>query len=108
MRMIRKSWISLALVLLATPAISGQDLSRYRKFALGTSLTVLSKQIGQEWRQASLVHASPALIQELTYWPVQASYSAGVTEPASQILFSFYNGALYRIVVTYDQNAHKA
>jgi hypothetical protein len=105
MTKIRKSAIFLVLVLLATPVISGQDLSKYRKFALGTSVTALSKQIGQESRQANLIHASPVLIQELTYWPLQASYSANLTEPASQILFSFYNGALYRIVVTYDQNA---
>lgn len=105
MKTIRKSVISLALVLLATPILSGQDLSAYRKFALGTSLAALSKQIGQESRQPSLVQASPGTIQELTYWPVESPYSGGRTEPASQILFSFYNGALYRIVVTYDQDA---
>jgi hypothetical protein len=105
MKTIRKSAISLALVLLATPILSGQDLSTYRKFALGTSLAALSKQIGQESRQPNVVQASPGTIQELTYWPVEGLYSAGRTEPASQILFSFYNGALYRIVVTYDQKA---
>jgi hypothetical protein len=104
MKMIRKSAILLALVLLATPLISGQDLSRYRKFALGTSLTALLKQIGQETRQANLINQSP-LIQEVTYWPVEATYSASPAEPASQILFTFYNGALYRIVVSYNQNA---
>ncbi len=34
MNIIRKSIISLGLILLATPVISGQDLSRYRKFVL--------------------------------------------------------------------------
>ena len=105
MKMIRKLALSLAVVLLTTPLISAQDLSRYRKFALETSLSALSKQIGQDPHQATLVHQSPAMIQELKYWPVETSYSAVPAEPVSQILFSFYNGELYRIAVTYDQNA---
>ena len=105
MKEIRKVAISLALVLLTTPLISAQDLSRYRKFALGTSLAALSKQIAQDSHQATLIHQSPAVIQELKYWPVETSYSAVPAEPVSQILFSFYNGELYRIAVTYDQNA---
>ena len=105
MKMIRKLAISLALVLLMTPLISAQDLSRYRKFALGTSLAALSKQIGQDPHQATVIHQNPAVIQELKYWPVETSYSAVPAEPVSQILFSFYNGELYRIAVTYDQSA---
>jgi len=76
MKMIRKLAISLALVLLMTPLISAQDLSRYRKFALGTSLAALSKQIGQDPHQATVIHQNPAVIQELKYWPVETSYSA--------------------------------
>ena len=105
MKVIRKVAISLALVLLTTQLTSAQDLSRYRKFALGTSLAAISKQIGQDPHQATLIHQSPAVIQELKYWPVESSYSAVPAEPVSQISFSFYNGELYRIAVTYDQNA---
>ena len=105
MKTIRRLPISLVLVLLSTPIISGQDLSMYRKFALGTSLAALSKQVGQDSQQANLIHQSPAVIQELTYWPLDTSYSSVRTESASQILFSFYNGKLYRMVVTYDREA---
>jgi hypothetical protein len=105
MNMIRKSGISLGLVLLVTPAIFGQDLSRYRKFALGSSVAVISKQVGQGERQATLISESPALIQEITYWQIDASNSAGRSEPISHVTFDFYNGALYRIVVVYDQKA---
>ncbi len=105
MKVIRKVAISLALVLLMTQLTSAQDLSRYRKFALGTSLAAISKQIGQDPHEATLIHQSPAVIQELKYWPVETSYSAVPAEPVSRISFSFYNGELYRIAVTYDQNA---
>lgn len=105
MKMMRKSWISLVLVLLSTPVIYGQDISSYRQFSLGTSLVALSKQIGQDSHQANLIHQNPAVIQQLTYWPIPTSpYSVGA-ESVSQILFSFYNGELYRIVATYDQDA---
>lgn len=105
MKMMLKSAVTLALVLLSTPIISGQDLSKYRNFLLGTSLAVVSKQVGEGSQQANLIHQSPAVIQELTYWPLDTSYSPGTVEPVSQIAFSFYNGELYRIVVTYDRSA---
>jgi hypothetical protein len=105
MDMIRKSVISLGLVLLATPVIFGQDLSRYRKFALGSSLAVISKQVGQDGRQATLISESPTLVQEITYWQIDASDGTSRSEPISHITFDFYNGALYRIVVVYDQKS---
>jgi hypothetical protein len=105
MNMIRKSVISLVLVLLATPVIFGQDLSRYRNFVLGTSLATISKQVGQDAHQATLISESPALIQEMRHWQVDTSDRSGRMEPISQITLGFYNGALYRIVVVYDQKA---
>jgi hypothetical protein len=105
MGIIRKSVVSLGLVLFITPAIFGQDLSRYRQFALGSSLAVISKQVGHDGRQANVISESPALIQEITYWQIDASDSSGRSEPISHVTFDFYNGALYRIVVVYDQKA---
>jgi hypothetical protein len=105
MKMIRTATITFVLALLATPAVFGQDLSRYRKFALGTSLAALSRQVGQDGRQLTVISASPALIQELTYWQLDRSYTTGRSEPVSHITFDFYDGVLYRIVVTYDQSA---
>jgi hypothetical protein len=105
MNMIRKFVISLGLVLLATPVISGQDLSRYRNFVLGTSLATVSRQVGQDERQATLLSQTPALIQEMTYWQADTSDNSGRMEPISHVRFDFYNGALYRIVVVYDQKA---
>ena len=105
MNVIRKSIISLGLILLATPVISGQDLSRYRKFALGTSLAAISKQVGQDAHQATLISERPALIQEMRHWQFETSDSWDRMGPVSHISFNFYNGALYRIVVIYDDKA---
>jgi hypothetical protein len=105
MKMILKSAIVLLLALSMGSIISAQDLSKYRKFALGTTLPDLLQQTGQDSREVSVDHQSPALIQEMTVWPVDGSYSSSSAnrDPVLQILFSFYNGRLYRMAVTYDR-----
>ncbi len=104
MKMMRNIVVALSLILLSAPMISGQDLSKYRAFSLGTSLAELSKQVGPYSHYTTLIHQRPAAIQELTFWTLNSSRSRVGVYPVSQILFSFYNGELYRIVVTYDRD----
>ena len=105
MKMTRKSLILLAIVLCSTPLISGQDLSGYRKFSLGTSLAEITKQVGPYSHWTTVIHQRPAVIQEMTSWSLNSSPSRVGVDPVSQVLFSFYNGELYRIAVTYDRDA---
>jgi hypothetical protein len=98
----RRVVICLVIILLSAPLIRGQDLSKYRNFSFGMSLVDLSKQVDQKPTEANLIHQRPAVIQELTWWPPLAS-GTPQAEPVRQILFSFYNGELYRILVTYDR-----
>jgi hypothetical protein len=93
---------SLVMILLSAPLIHGQDLSKYSIFSFGMSLADLSTWIDQKPTEANLIHQRPAVIQELTWWPPLASGTPRA-EPVRQILFSFYNGELYRILVTYDR-----
>jgi hypothetical protein len=103
MKMIRNMVVALSLILLSAPLIYGQDLSKYGAFSLGTSLAELSKQVGPYSHYTTLIHQRPSAIQELTFWTLHSSRSPAGVYPVSQILFSFYNAALYRIVVTYDR-----
>jgi hypothetical protein len=105
MKMTRKSLILLAVVLFSTPVISGQDLSSYRKFSLGTSLAEITKQVGPYSHWTTVIHQRPAVIQEMAFWSLNSSPSRVGVEPVSQVLFSFYNGELFRIAVTYDRDA---
>jgi len=107
MKIMRTIVISLAMILLSAPLIHGQDLSQYRNFSLGMSLADLSRQISKQPADASVVHEHPALIQQLTWWPPVTSRSSLRTEAVQQIRFSFYNGELYRIGVSYDISATK-
>jgi hypothetical protein len=54
-----------------------------------------------------VIHERPALIEELTWLPIQPYDLSRPAEPVDQILFSFYNGALYRMLVTYEDSATK-
>jgi len=105
MKMMRKSWVFLVLVLFSTPVICGQNLSTYRKFSLGASLASISKQVGQDPGQSKLIHQRPAVIQQLVYWPIPTSSYSSRAESVSQVLFSFYDGELYKIAVTYHGDA---
>jgi hypothetical protein len=107
MKLAHKSTITLALILFSTSMIGGQDLSKYRNLSLGTSLAGISKQVDATPNQFTVIHQSPVLIQELTWWPVATSESARRAEVVEQIHFSFCNHDLYKIVVTYEDTATK-
>ena len=80
------------------------DLSRYRNFQFGETLPAVAKQAGLALSDVKLIHERPAVIQELE-WPIWlAGGSSPQTDPVKTILFSFYNGELFRIVVNYDRD----
>jgi hypothetical protein len=93
---------SLVMILLSAQCIHGQDLSNYQNSSFGMRLVELAKQVDQKPTEANFIQQRPAVIQELTWWPPLGSGTLR-TEPVRQILFSFYNGELYRILVTYDR-----
>ena len=102
MKMTHKVLIALALILFSTSAVSAQDLSKYRTFSLGMRLAALSKQVNATPDQISVIRQTPALIQELRWWPIDSYRSSARAEAVEQIRFSFCNGELYKIAATYD------
>ena len=78
------------------------DLSRYRNFQLGTDLPTIAKQVGVSPSQAKAIHRRPALIQELV-WRPQPLGPFSHAEAANEVVFSFYEGTLFQIVVNYDR-----
>ena len=78
------------------------DLSKYRDFQFGTDLPAVARQVGVSMSQVKVIHSRPALIQELE-WRPRGLGPSPQAEPADDVVFSFYNGELYRIVVNYDR-----
>jgi hypothetical protein len=94
--------ISFFFAVLCMPLIYAQDLSSYRGFQLGMSLQALAKQAGMKPSEAKVVYQRPAVIQELEWWPRSSDFTSAGVDPVKGIQFSFYNGELYRILVSYD------
>lgn len=105
MKAIRTTVTVLVMILFSAHLVLGQDLSKYRTFSLGTSLADLSKQLGPNSYETTLIHQRPAVIQETTLRLWGFSSSGEKVDPVSEIVFSSYNGKLYRMVVIYDQHA---
>ena len=95
--------ISVCWLVLWTPLIFAQDLSRYREFQLGMNLLAVAKQIDARPSEVIVVHERPAVIQELEWRARLALASSREAGSVNEVLFSFYNGELFRMVVSYDQ-----
>lgn len=95
--------LSVVCTVIGTFALQAADLSTYRGFQFGTSLSAAAEQAGMKIGDAKLVHQRPALIQVLD---VQRYFFHSTTtqeDPVSELSLSFYNGELFRIAVIYDR-----
>jgi hypothetical protein len=92
----------LVLILFLAPLIPAADLSTYRGFQLGTSLSAAVKHSGMNISEVTTIHQRPALIQELVWNPQRFSGTAGELDSVQQVVLSFYGGQLFRMVVDYD------
>jgi hypothetical protein len=85
----------------ATPA-AAQSRPHYRTYALGDSLTAISRQVGQPVIDATTTPAVAGAVQELRW---HARYvrrgTAPAGDPVDRLVFSFYEHRLFRIVVDY-------
>ena len=105
MKTLRSLIICLVVLLLTAPLLRAQDLSKYRHFTLGMNLTNLLERTEQKMTDVKTIHGRPALIQELNWWPPNVSGTSLRSDSVEQIFFSFYNGELFKISVTYDRTA---
>jgi len=103
MKTIRSSILCLVVLLLLAPLLRAQDLSKYRHFTLGMSLTGVLERTDQKMADVKVIHSRPALIQEVTWWPPNLPGASFKADTVEEILFSFYNGELYKISLTYDR-----
>jgi len=88
---------------LSASLIHAQELQGYQGFQFGTNLVAVARQTDMKPSEAKLLHQRPAMIQELwSYRPLGSSSLP--TAPVREVVFSFYNGELFRMVINYDQD----
>ena len=102
MKSLRGSIVCLVVLLSTVSLLRAQDLSKYRHFTLGMSVTKLLERTDEKISDVKTIHGRPALIQEVTWWPPSGPGASLRSGGVEQVLFSFYNGELYKISVTYD------
>ncbi len=90
-------------ILLSTPLLHSQGGPRYRDFQLGGDLPSISALTAVPVSEAVAIHTRPALLQELRWQrPYSSTITPSQTDSVKQIMFSFYNDQLSKMVVDYD------
>src|SRR5687768_1602951 len=83
---------------------AAQDLSRYRAYVLESSLDAVVVASGARAADAKTLHERPAAIQQLEWRAPYADSRSTLVDPVREITFTFYNDALYRVIVNYDRD----
>jgi hypothetical protein len=91
------------ILLLTGPMLRAQDFSKYRNFSLGTDLATIVKHTEQRSPDVKATHEGSLLFQELTWRPANGMGVSARSESVDELVFSFYKGELYKMVVTYDR-----
>jgi hypothetical protein len=81
-----------------------QDMSRYRAYALESSLDSVVAASGARAADAKTLHERPAAIQQLEWRAPYADSRNTLADPVREISFTFYNDALYQVIVNYDRD----
>jgi hypothetical protein len=96
------------ILLLTAPMLRAQDFSKYRNFSIGTELAVVLKHTDLRLVDVKATHEGSLLFQELTWHPANGIGVAYRSESVDDLVFSFYKGELYKMVVTYDRTLYRA
>jgi hypothetical protein len=105
MNKLSSSILTLSVLLLTSTTIRAQDYSTYRSFSLGAGLAKVLKQTDQKLADVNVSHDGPSPIQEVTWWPPNLPGTTYRSDSVEQILFSFHDGKLYKMSVTYDHGS---
>jgi hypothetical protein len=90
-------------IVFSAHGLEGQGRLQYRNFELKSGLASVSTLAGIAPSEAKFLHRRPAVLQDLEWRPARwvSGTTSASTDPVEQILFSFYNDQLFRVVVDY-------
>jgi hypothetical protein len=97
------SSILVGVLLFTAPMARAQDFSKYRNFSLGTDLAAVLKHTDQRLADVKATHDGSVLFQELTWRPAYNISVSSRSESVDELVFSFYKGELYKMLVTYER-----
>jgi hypothetical protein len=91
-----------AAVVLFPLLAAGQDLSRYRDVPFGSTVASVVSVTRTGPEALKVIHARPALIQELKWRPQYALGRPAGVDPVQEITFRFYDDQLFAVTVVYE------
>jgi len=94
--------IAAGLLLSGHPAVA-QDMSRYRSYVLESSVASVVVASGARAADTKTLHQRPATIQQLEWRAPYVDSRNTLADPVREISFTFYNDALYQVIVSYDR-----
>ena len=100
----RRSVVIAVGLILSGQVASAQDLSRYRGYVLESSMDAVVLASGARAADARTLHERPATVQELEWRAPYIDPRKTLADPVREITFTFYNDALYQVVVTYNRD----
>jgi hypothetical protein len=102
--MFRLGGVSAACLVVCVSTASAAELSRYREFDLGSSVTAVTAVTRTVDRDLKTIHSRPALLQDIAWQPrYMTGAPVGDRNSINEILFSFVNDQLFRMTVAYDR-----
>jgi hypothetical protein len=105
MKTMRNVVLCFVVLLLTAPMLRAQNFSKYRNFSLGTNLAAVVKHTQQRLVDVKATHDGSLLFQELTWRPANAMGVSYRSESVDELVFSFYKGELYQMLVTYERTS---
>jgi hypothetical protein len=96
--------VMVVLAVVGAQAAAAQEVSRYRDYVLASSLESVIAESGARATEVKTVHQRPGTIHKLEWRAPYVSSERERPDPVRGIAFTFYNEALYQIVVTYDRD----
>ena len=95
-------FLAAIVLVLSAQLVSAQDLSRYRAYALDSSLDSVLAASEARATDVKVVYERPSIIQALEWRAPYASSGSELVDPVRRIMFSFCDNSLYQVLVSYD------
>jgi hypothetical protein len=93
-----------SIVVLSGSRLGAQELSRYRDYALESSVTSVATISLARESETRTLYERPAKIQQLEWRAPYVPSGTEMADPVHDVLFSFCDDQLYQVVVTYDRD----
>ncbi len=91
------------LLLPASQLTDESTIATYRDWHLGMSLADAEKRAGASASDVKVISSRPERVEEM-HWRSGTASSTSKPDSVREILFRFYNGELFEIMITYDRS----